>query len=143
MNRKLCFVGIIALVVGLSLSSCATNVATTKGTDFSKKAISLPGMPAYTVLGTVSMEKNWFGILGMTTPTFGPFPGADNYLYQSGGITYVELLAKAREQYPEADAVVDISLDFQGSQYWVFYSARKNILSGIAIKYTREEVGNN
>jgi hypothetical protein len=143
-KRALVLVGVFALALtfGLSLSSCATtNVATTKRTDFSKKPISLPGMPAYTILGTVFMEKKWFGVLGMTTPQFGPIPRVDYYIYQSGGITYVELLEEAKKQYPEADAVVDISVDFQGSHYWFFYSGGKNILSGIVIKYTRAEVG--
>ena len=143
---------VMILAFGVFLSACATNVATTKGTNFEKKPMGLIGVPKYTVLGAVNMEKDWFGILGVTLPSFTvpiwtvssvyPYvlPGNDVYLYQSGGITYVDLLTEAQKQYPGADAVIDIKVDFSGSNYWIFYGKRKNIFSGIAIKYSRDVV---
>jgi hypothetical protein len=144
MTNKKSFGGmlVMALAFGLVLSGCATNVATTKGTNFDRKPMGLIGSPKYTVLGTVILEKNWFGVLGFTTPAMGPVSGNDFYLYQSGGITYVDLLAEAQKKYSNADAVIDIKVDYSGSHYWIFYGARKNIISGIAIKYSREEVVN-
>jgi hypothetical protein len=102
--------------------------------------MGLAGSPKYTILGTVTLEKDWLGVLGYSTQSIGPFPGGDHYFWQAGGVTYVDLLAKARETYPDADAVVDINYDYSGSVYWVFYAKRTNIVSGIAIKYSREEV---
>ena len=136
---------VMALAFGLFLSSCATNVATAKGTNFDRKPMGLIGVPKYTILGAVNLEKRWFGILGFTTtsvtlPLIGTIPGDDLYLYQSGGITYTDLLTEAKKQYAEADAVIDIKIDYTGSHYWVFYGSRKNIVSGIAIKYSRDVV---
>jgi hypothetical protein len=142
MAKKGFLLGMVAMVLtfGLFLSGCATNKATTKGTNFENKPMGLIGFPKYTVLGTVVLEKDWSGILGFSTPSMGPLSAGDHYIYQSGGVTYVDLLAEARKQYEDVDAVVDINIDYSGSQYWIFYGKRKNIVSGIAIKYSREEV---
>jgi len=136
---------VMILAFGLFLSSCATNVATAKGTNFDRKPMDLIGLPKYTVLGVVNLEKDWFGILGVTTSSFsspyiGTIHGDDFYLYQSGGVTYVDLLTEAKKQYADADAVIDIKVDYSGSRYWIFYGKRKNIISGIAIKYSRDIV---
>jgi hypothetical protein len=131
---------VVLLTFGVSVSGCATNVATVKATNFENKPIGLVASPNYTVLGPVSLERNWFGVLGFSTPKMGPISGGDYYFYQSGGILYVELLAAAQEQYPAADAVIDINNDHTGSHYGIFYAKRRNILSGIAIKYSREEI---
>jgi hypothetical protein len=143
MNKKLFLMGMLACVLafGLSLSGCATNKATTKGTNFEKKPVGLIGTPKYSVLGTVTLEKDWFGIVGFSTPTMGPISAGDHYIYQSGGVTYVEMLEEAKKLYPEADAVIDINIDYTGSQYWIFYGRRRNIVAGLAIKYSRDEVG--
>ena len=147
MANKKFWLGILVMipVFGLFFSGCATNLATTKGTFFDIKPMNLIGVPKYTVLGTVTLEKNWFGILGFSTPPFvlpfaGTISGNDFYLYRSGGVTYADLLAEARKQYMDADAVIDINIDFLGSLYAIFYSQRRYIVSGIAIKYSRDEV---
>jgi hypothetical protein len=127
-------------VFGLFFSGCAMNVATTKETNFDKKPMGLIGVPKYSVLGTVILEKDWFGIFGFTIPSTGNLPASDLYVYQSGGVTYVDLLAEAKEQYADADAVIDIKVDYSRSNYCGFYASRKNILSGIAIKYSRDIV---
>lgn len=59
---------------------------------------------------------------------------------RTGGVTYADLLEKAQEKYPETDAVVDIKFDYSRSAYWIFYAKRTNILTGIAIKYSKTEV---
>jgi len=142
-NKKL-LPGIFSmlLVFVLFLSGCATNVATTKATNFDKKPLEIVGYPKYTILGPVVMEKNWFGILGFTTPSVGSVAGNDIYVYQSGGITYVDLLAEAQKNYSDADAVIDIKVDYSGSHYMMFFASRKNLVSGVAIKYSRVEVDN-
>ena len=127
---------LIVLVFGLFLFGCTTNVASRKETNFEKKPMGLIGVPKYTVLGAVTLEKKWFGILGLSIPS----KDRNFYLYQSGGVTYVDLLTEAKKLFIEADAVIDIKIDYSGSKYWFFYSNRKNIVSGIAIKYSRDEV---
>jgi hypothetical protein len=52
------------------------------------------------------------------------------------------LLDKAREEYPDADAVIDLKTDCLGSFYGIFYARRKNIATGIAIKYVKEPAKN-
>jgi hypothetical protein len=131
---------VIGTVIAILMASCATNIATTKSTNFDKRPMGLVGDPNYTVLGPVLLEKDWSGALGVTIPSIGPVPGMDNYLWQNGGITYADLLAKAQEKYPEADAVVDIKVDHVSSAYWVFYAKRTNIMTGIAIVYSKTEV---
>jgi hypothetical protein len=128
----------IALVLSMLVFGCATHTSSSKATNFDKHTMNLTTAPKYTVLGAITLEKNWFGILGFTI--FGRSTGHDFYIYQSGGITYVDLLAETKKQYPDADAVIDIKVDHSGDHYWIFYGNRKNIISGIAIKYSREEV---
>jgi len=134
--------GIIAImaIIVIAMASCTTNVPTAKATNFDKNPLSLIGNPSYSVLGPVLLEKDWRGILGISTPSIGPIPGTDLYFFQTGGITYSDLLQKAQEKYPNADAVIDIKVDYSRSSYWIFFSKRIIIITGIAIKYSREEV---
>ena len=130
----------MVLVFGFIFTGCATDIATTKRTSFARRPISLVGMPNYTILGPVFHETNWFGIFGFSRPTIGLIAGNDIYLYQSGGFTYMDLLNEARKIYPDADAVIDINIDYSKMYYFIFYGRRRNIISGIAIKYSREEI---
>ena len=138
MKNTIKFLGIITIgvIIGFSLLSCTTNVATTKTTNFDKRPMSLVGNPNYTVLGPVTLEKDWSGILGFSIPQI----GFDGYLFQNGGVTYSDLLKEAQEKYRDVDAVVDIKVDYSSSAYWIFFSKRTNIITGIAIKYSRTEV---
>jgi hypothetical protein len=134
---------LLAMTFGLVLSGCTSvNNASAKEPNFEKKPLSAAGSPKYTVLGTVVLEKDWYGVLGFSNPKLMIIPAGDHYIFQDGCITYVELLEKAREQYPDADAVFDINIDYRGDRFFsFFYSKRTNIASGIAVKYSREEVG--
>ena len=132
---------VMVLVFGVVFTSCATDIATAKATNFEKKPIKLAGERQYEILGPVTLSKDWSGILGFSygVPQLGI--AGDAYLFQNGGVTYVDLLNKAKELYPDVDAVVDISIDYIGSQYWVFYSKRENVVYGIAIKYVKGAEG--
>jgi len=123
---------IIVLVFGISLSGCASNVASVKKPEWDKKPIAISGNRDYTILGNVKLEKNWFGVLGLS------IMNVDSYLYQHGGVTYADLLEEAKSLYPEANAVIDVTLDFSSSTYAIFYSQRKNIVTGIAVKYVKD-----
>jgi hypothetical protein len=54
----------------------------------------------------------------------------------------MDLLEEARKTYPVADAVIDVKIDYAGSFYGIFYAQRKNIVTGIAIKYVTEPKNN-
>jgi len=131
---------VVLIVFGLFFSGCATNISTSRGTSFNKRTLGLIGIPKYTVLGPVTLEKKWFGVLGFSTPFIGELPGIDFYLYQNGGVTYADLLAEARKQHENADAIIDLRNEYSGSHYWIFFGKRKHIVSGIAIKYVQDEV---
>ena len=140
----------IVLLPGLTFSSCTTspgayylvgetNVATG---NFPQKTMGLISGPKYTVAGTVYLQKNWVGILGFSTSAIGSIPPFDFYAWQTGGANYIDLLKEARKLYGEdIDAVVDINVDYSGSQYLLIVAHRKIIVTGIAIKYSRDEVG--
>jgi hypothetical protein len=132
-NKNWFGMAVMALVFGVILTGCATNVASGKRPELDRKPIGTETHD-YTILGTVKLEKNWFGILGFTlnAATF------NAYIYQQGGVTYADLLDEARKEFPDADAVIDIKVDYEGSTYALFYARRKNIMTGIAVKYVKE-----
>jgi hypothetical protein len=142
MRKNLAAVVIGFLIIGLFFMGCTVNKATTKATNFDKKPIELAGGRPFEVLGPVSLQKAWYGVLGYSfggiqTPYI-TLPPKDNYLYQVGGVTYVDLLEHAETLYSGVDAVVDINVDYLGNEYWVFYAKRNHIVSGIAIRYVKE-----
>ena len=96
--------------------------------------MSIVVMPKYSVMGSITLEKKWIGMLGVTIAPF------DFYVWQAGGFTYSDLLAEAKRQYGEVDAVIDINVDYSGSHFLILYAQRKIIVTGIAIKYSRDEV---
>jgi hypothetical protein len=143
MAKKLLFAGMVCmgLTFGILLTGCATNIATAKATNFEKKPIALAGLRQYEILGPVTLSKNWSGILGFSYGVPQLNMAGDLYFWQAGGVTYVDLLQKAQELYPDVDAVVDINVDYVASKYWVFYAKRENVVSGIAIKYVKGAAG--
>jgi hypothetical protein len=133
-NKKNCLgMFVIILVFGVILTACATNAASVKSPEWNKKPIGVESHD-YTILGTVKLEKNWFGILGFTVIG----GGIDAYIYQSGGVSYANLLDEARKRFPDADAVIDVTIDYSGSAYAFFYAQRRNIVTGIAVKYVKD-----
>ena len=101
----------------------------------------------YSVLGTVTLEKNWFGILGV--PLFNllgiSIPskiGVDLFLIQWGGATYSELLDVAKRQYLGADAVVNVIVDYKetNSLISLLYLKREIKLTGLAIRYNKPKI---
>ena len=134
----------IVMVLNLSLSGCATNSSAVSTTGFENRQFEGRfGVPEHTILGPITYESNWWsGILGLSTPQLLFIPSLDLFLFQNGrgGVTYAALLNRAREIFPDADAVVDIQIERTGSTFFVFYSRRRYIVSGIAVRYTREEI---
>ena len=133
MARRNLFIGVLcAMMLILFYSGCATNVASAKTPEWDKKPIPIEGRD-YTILGNVMLKKNWFGILGFSVTQY----GIDAYLYQSGGVTYADLLTEAKGLFPTADAVIDVTIDYSGSVYGIFYAQRQNIVTGLAVEYVK------
>ena len=74
----------------------------------------------YEVLGPVSVSGSNHNVLG---------------IIGWGGIGYNDLLEKAKELYPETDAVINITEDVKSFSVWLFYNSFGMDLSGLAIKY--------
>ena len=145
MNKKVYSLVMLSMMIALVsiFTSCASSpgwglTATNRTSQvLPAKSMSLVASPAYTVVGPVTLEKRWMGVMG-----FSFLPNKlDLYIWQSGGVTYSDLFEEAKKLYGnEVDAVVDINTGFSGSHYVLFYAQRKHIVTGIAIKYTRDEV---
>ena len=86
----------------------------------------------FTILGNVMLEGEWRGTFGIGAP--------ETYLIQRGGLTYADLLTEARQLYPEAHAVVNVTVEYKRSNVLYFiHSRRYIIMTGIAIKYEGAE----
>ena len=120
----------------LMVSGCATNVAPKKEMYWHAHTMN-PGEHDFTVLGPVKVEKDWFGVLGYSIGAY--VISLDYFIFQSGGVNYSDVLDEARILYPETDAVIDVNYDYNNSVYSFFYAKRTDIVSGIAVKYDREQ----
>jgi len=134
--------GIIALVaiIGLSMSSCATNVAAVRHGWDRHHIHNLPDTPYlrdYTILGVVQLEGTRRGFI-----RFGiPFTNIEGFLWQGtlGTVsTYANLLAEARRQFPTANAVTNIQIDRVDSNVWFFFSTRRYTMTGLAIEFAAQ-----
>ena len=74
----------------------------------------------YEVLGPVSVSGKVHNVLGFI---------------QWGGFGYNDILEKARELYPETDAVINITQDVKNFSVAFFYNSFGMDFSGLAIKY--------
>lgn len=74
----------------------------------------------YEVLGPVSISGKHHNVLG---------------IIGWGGIGYNDLLDKAKELYPEADAVINIIEDVSSFSVAIFYNNFGVDMSGLAIRY--------
>jgi len=140
MKKKLVFSAMLLCVMalGIVLSGCVSNMPPKKNL-FWHGHVMEPEYHDYTVLGPVRLDKNWMGILGISM-NMGPYVGRrDFFLYQKGGVNYVDVLDAAKKAYPDTDAVIDLTYDYKDSAYFVFFSSRTEILTGIAIKYAKEQ----
>ena len=134
-TKRICTSMLVVILVSLlCLSGCiSTDVASAKTPQWDKKPIAISGRD-YTILGNVQLEKKWFGVLGFSISRL----GINAFVFQNGGVTYADLLEEAKKQYPEADAVIDVIVDYSGSIYAFLYAQKQNIVTGIAVKYVKE-----
>jgi hypothetical protein len=143
MKKNVFLAFIVSLAIVTAFSGCASNVSTTKPVNFDKRPLKPVAERKFYILGPVTLEKEWFGVLGAHWEfSVGFLPSmssaGDSFLYQKGGVSYVDLFNKAKEQYPDTDAVIDINVDYEGTFYSIFYAKRKHLVHGIAIKYVAD-----
>ena len=113
--RKSFKVIILGIIVLLAFSSCSSR--------FPYRDAGLVGeviAKDYEVLGPVSISADKHNILGFVS---------------WGGLGYNDLLNKARELYPETDAVINITEDINTFSIFIFYNSFGFDMSGLAIKY--------
>ena len=113
--RKSFKVIILGIIVLLAFSACSSR--------FPYRDAGLVGeviAKDYEVLGPVSVSGSNHNVLG---------------IIGWGGIGYNDLLEKAKELYPETDAVINITEDVKSFSVWLFYNSFGMDLSGLAIKY--------
>ena len=137
MKKKLVvFSAMLVCLLALVLTGCATNL----GPNWENKwfvHVVEPGEHDYTILGPVAVEKTWMGILGSRMETaFGSFGW---FLYERGGVNYIDVLNDAKRQYPSANAVVDINISSVESKYGPFFSTRDLIVTGLAVRFADEQ----
>jgi len=140
--------GIIAAaaLIGLSMTGCATNASMiSPGWD---QQLMLPDgkhVRDYTILGVVQVEERRTVILGSFLPAI-PVPGGGGgtlggnsiHLIRAtrGRATYAALLAEARRQFPNANAVIGVQIDRVDSSFLFFFGAsRTYILTGLAVEF--------
>lgn len=113
--RKPFKVIILGIIVLLAFSACSSR--------FPYRDAGLVGeviAKDYEVLGPVSISADKHNVLGFVS---------------WGGLGYNDLLNKARELYPETDAVINITEDINTFSIFIFYNSFGFDMSGLAIKY--------
>lgn len=113
--RKLLRSIVLGAVLLLVISSCSTRMP-----------YQNPGLVGnvvekdYEILGPVSVSGKHHNVLG---------------IIGWGGIGYNDILEKAKELYPETDAVINITEDVSSFNVAIFYNSFGFDMSGLAIKY--------
>lgn len=113
--RKLLKSILLSAVLLLIISSCSTSMP--------YKNAGLVGNVVekdYEILGPVSVSGKHHNVLG---------------IIGWGGIGYNDLLEKAKELYPETEAVINITEDINSFSVAIFYNCFGVDLTGLAIKY--------
>ena len=95
-------------------------IANKKILDFYQEEYNLSLEKDYEILGPVSISGKHHNVLG---------------IFGWGGIGYNDLLDKAKELYPEADAVINIIEDVSSFSVAIFYNNFGVDMSGLAIRY--------
>ena len=137
MNQKKILIGVSVGLLLIFMTGCATDVAPKKEMYWNAFPMN-PGEHDFTVLGPVEVKKEWSGTFGYSISLYGM--NIDYYLFESGGVNYIDVLEAARTKYPETDAVINVNYDYHESAYFGVYAKRIDIVSGIAVKYAREQL---
>jgi hypothetical protein len=129
---------LIVVLLTITFTACAVNQSPHRQPNMHSRIID-PNKSDYTILGPVRVERNFTGIIGFNTPMFwGINTGV--FLFQTGGINYVDVLGDALRKYPTADAVVDITYDVKYifNLHYIF-TMRTDTVVGMAVRYNREQ----
>jgi hypothetical protein len=97
----------------------------------------------FTILGTVTLERNWLGIFAYPIPDvpFFSIPFLGNSLFEFGGFTYAQFRNEAIRRFPETDAVINVTIDYTEITVPILFQHRRYTVTGIAVRFHREQVG--
>ena len=133
-------------VIGFSMTGCATSTSrVSPGWD---KQLMLPDgayVRDYTILGVVQVEERITITLGGFVSLHVPFTGGGEttlaprlLMTTRGQATYASLLAEARRQFPNANAVIGVQVDRVDSNFFIFTASRTYTLTGLAVEFAAE-----
>ena len=131
-------------VIGFSMTGCATSTSrVSPGWD---KQLMLPDgayVRDYTILGVVQVEERITIILGGFASLPVPFTSGATlapslFMRTRGQATYAALLASARRQFPNANAVIGVQVDRVDSNFFIFTASRTYTLTGLAVEFAAE-----
>ena len=133
MKKGKIWIGVLVCLFALIASGCATNVGPNWRNVWFVSGMDL-ARHDYTILGQVTVEREWMGILGFGSPI-----GGGAWFFQRGGITHHDVLTEARRQFPGTDDVVQINLSSRSSNFGGFFASRTLTATGLAIRFSEEQ----
>jgi len=144
--------GIIAtvVVIGFFMTGCASSAS--QVSHGWNRMLTLPDhedIRDYTILGVAQVQERRTVILGGFLPTPPPLPvvGAGGAMIEFGNVglylfrttrgqaTYAALLAEAKRQFPNANAVIGVQVDRVDSRFFIFTASRTYTLTGLAVEF--------
>jgi len=137
---KLFVIAVAVAAIGFSMTGCATNISmVTPGWN---KQLMLPDgnyVRDYTILGVVQVEERRTVILGgfLSLP-LGMDLSPSMVTMTRGQATYAALLAEARMQFPNTNAVIGVQVDRIDSNVLFFTASRTYIVTGLAVEFAAE-----
>jgi len=136
-NFKLLGIIVAVAVIGFSMTGCASASTVNPGWD---QQLMLPDgedTRDYTILGVVQVEERRTLILGAFLPAIPVIGGTSAQLLRltRGRATYAALLAEARRQFPNTNAVIGVQIDRVDSNFFIFAASRTYTLTGLAVQF--------
>jgi len=116
---------ILVCTLVLVFSGCATNVGPNWPDVWFVTQID-PAKHDYTILGHVSIERSWVGVLGR--------------LFETGGVTHADILAEARRQFPRANAVLNVQVSSRRHRTLPpLFFRRSYTVTALAVQFATEQ----
>ena len=133
--KKKAFLVIVACLLVFVFSSCATNVGPNWQNVWFVAQID-PARHDYTILGHVSIERGWIGVLGFSLPFLGNL-----FLFETGGVTHADMLSEARRVHPNSNAVLNIQVSSRQSRVLPpIFARRVFTVTGLAVQFSEEQL---
>ena len=134
MKKGKIWIGMLVCLFALTASGCMSMDLGPNWRDVWFVNQMEPGRHDYTILGHVTVEREWMGILGFGDPMMGSF-----WLFQRGGITHYDVLTEARRQFPDTDNVIGINVSSRVNNFASIFASRTLIATGLAVRFSEEQ----